>query len=231
MRSRPLPTPKKPPRTRLVREARVPLILEIALDLFARQNYASVTTRDITKACGVNVALIYYYFGNKEGLFRAVIEHAMDKAYRTYAKRTRGTHDPTRDIVEWFRVNLDQFTSLKKMAQICVAYNSSGTKIPNVDALIERIYRDERRLLCACIRRGIASGQFRPVDPVATATFISTQLDGVCFVSMTRPETDVTPILDSARDLVLDYLLRDRKSTAPSGARFETRIRRGRQRV
>ncbi len=218
MRSRSLPKPKKASRTRLVPEARVPLILENALDLFARQNYASVTTRDIAKACGVNVALIYYYFGNKEGLFRAVIQHAMDKAYRTYANRTREMRDPAREIVEWFQVNVDQFTSLKKMAQICVAYNSTGTLIPEVDSLIKKIYRDELRLLGACIRRGIDGGQFRAVDAAATATFISTQLDGVCFVSMTRPETDVTPILASARDLILDYLQRDKRPRASVAA-------------
>ena len=199
---------KKPRRTRLVPEKRVPLILETVLDLFARQNYASVTTRDIAKACRVNVALIYYYFDNKERLFREVIKHAMDKAYRMYATRTRGSRDPAQEIVEWFQVNLDQFTMLKKMAQVCIAYNSSGALIPEVDALIARIYRDEKALLSACIRRGVKSGQFRAVDPSATATFISTQLDGVFFVSMTRPDTDVTPIVRSARDLVLEYLMK-----------------------
>lgn len=193
-------------RVRLVPEARVNLILDKALGLFAGQNYASVTTRDIAAACGVNVALIYYYFKSKDGLFRAVIEHAMQQAYSTYLRRTRDVRDPIQALIEWFQVNLEQFTSLKKMAQILIAYNSTGQEMPEVDALIQKIYQSEMRLLRACIRKGIATGQFRAVDPRATATFVSTHLDGICFVSMTRPKTDIKQLMSAARELILDYL-------------------------
>ena len=193
-------------RVRLVPEARIDLILQESLGLFAGQNYATVTTRDIAAACGVNVALIYYYFKSKDGLFRAVIEHAMQQAYSTYLQRTRGVRDPVQALIEWFQVNLEQFTSLKKMAQILVAYNSTGREMPDVDALIRRIYQSELRLLRACIRKGVTTGQFRRVDPKATATFVSTHLDGICFVSMTRPKTNINPLIIASRDLILNYL-------------------------
>lgn len=195
------------PRVRLVPEDRIDLILDKALGLFAAQNYATVTTRDIAAACGVNVALIYYYFKSKDGLFRAVIEHAMQQAYSTYLRRTRDIRDPVQALIEWFQVNLEQFTSLKNMAQILVAYNSTGQEMSEVDALIRRIYQSELRLLRVCIRKGVATRRFRPVDPKATATFVSTHLDGICFVSMTRPKTDINSLMIAARDLILDYLL------------------------
>jgi TetR/AcrR family transcriptional regulator, upper aerobic nicotinate degradation pathway regulator len=188
----------------------VQLILDSALDLFARENYASVTTRDIAAACGVNVALIYYYFKNKDGLFRAVIKHAIDHAYSTYRSRTRDIRDPVQGLVEWFQVNLDQFTQLKKMAQICVAYNSAGRKTPEVDALIKDIYVREQRLLFNCVKLGVASGDFRKVDPKDAATFISNHLDGLCFVSMTRPKTDMKPLMTLAQDVILQYLVASR---------------------
>jgi AcrR family transcriptional regulator len=197
-------------RTRLVPEARVQLILDSALDLFARQNYSSVTTRDIAAACGVNVALIYYYFKNKDGLFRAVIKHAIDQAYSTYRSRTRDIRDPVQALLQWFQVNLDQFTQLKKMAQICVAYNSAGQNTPEVDALIKGIYVREQRLLFNCVKLGVASGVFRPVDPKHAATFISNHLDGLCFVSMTRPKTDIKPLMTLAQGVILQYLLASR---------------------
>ncbi len=49
-------------------------ILETALDLFAAQGYEGASTRQIAEGAGVNLPAIQYYFGNKEGLYRAVIE-------------------------------------------------------------------------------------------------------------------------------------------------------------
>jgi len=54
-------------------DARVKILKEAAR-LFAQGGFAATSTREIAKATGLNVSLISYYFGGKEGLYRAVIE-------------------------------------------------------------------------------------------------------------------------------------------------------------
>jgi AcrR family transcriptional regulator len=49
-------------------------LLDAALALFAEQGFAKTSTREIAQAAQVNVASISYYFGDKEGLYRAVFE-------------------------------------------------------------------------------------------------------------------------------------------------------------
>lgn len=49
-------------------------ILRAAADVFGRQGYHGASVRRIAAAAGVNEALIYYYFRNKEALLDAVIE-------------------------------------------------------------------------------------------------------------------------------------------------------------
>jgi AcrR family transcriptional regulator len=48
-------------------------ILEAALHLFAAHGYEGTSTRQIAERAGVNLPAIQYYFGNKEGLYRAII--------------------------------------------------------------------------------------------------------------------------------------------------------------
>ena len=48
-------------------------ILDAAEPLFARQGFAATTIKQIGAAAGVNPALIYYYFGSKEELYRALL--------------------------------------------------------------------------------------------------------------------------------------------------------------
>ncbi len=50
-------------------------ILETALEIFAAEGYEGASTRHLAERAGVNLPAIQYYFGSKEGLYRAVIEH------------------------------------------------------------------------------------------------------------------------------------------------------------
>ena len=58
------------------RETRARL-LEQARTLFAAQGFRHVTVREICRAANANVAAINYHFGDKQGLYRMLIDEAM----------------------------------------------------------------------------------------------------------------------------------------------------------
>lgn len=53
-------------------------LLEAGLRLFAIHGFESVSTRQLTKESGTNIAAINYHFGGKEGLYRAVLEQLVE---------------------------------------------------------------------------------------------------------------------------------------------------------
>lgn len=48
-------------------------LLEKSMSVFAQKGYAEASVRDIADAANVNVSAIKYYFGNKRGLYEAVL--------------------------------------------------------------------------------------------------------------------------------------------------------------
>lgn len=54
-------------------------ILETALEIFATEGYEGASTRHLAERAGVNLPAIQYYFGSKEGLYRAVIEQIVQR--------------------------------------------------------------------------------------------------------------------------------------------------------
>jgi len=48
-------------------------LLQEAMRIFADKGFAKASTREICQAAEVNVAAIHYYFGDKAGLYRAVL--------------------------------------------------------------------------------------------------------------------------------------------------------------
>src|SRR4051812_49116377 len=55
-------------------ETRERLILS-ARALFAQKGYEATTVKDLADHAAVNVSLVSYHFGGKEGLYRSVIEN------------------------------------------------------------------------------------------------------------------------------------------------------------
>lgn len=61
------------PETQQANEAELKL-LQSALDLFSEKGYEGTSIREIIEAAGVTRPVLYYYFENKEDLFRRVFE-------------------------------------------------------------------------------------------------------------------------------------------------------------
>lgn len=54
-------------------------LLDAAEALFSERGFGGVSTREIVERAGANIAAIKYHFGSKEGLYRAVLQRAMNK--------------------------------------------------------------------------------------------------------------------------------------------------------
>jgi AcrR family transcriptional regulator len=52
-------------------------LLDAARDLFLKYGYRAVSSRQVAAAAGANPAMIHYYFGNKHGLYKAMLEQAI----------------------------------------------------------------------------------------------------------------------------------------------------------
>jgi AcrR family transcriptional regulator len=75
------------PRVRRDAENTVEKVVDVATRLFAEKGYDGVSTKEICREAGVNVAAIHYHFESKENLYLAVMERfggaAFDAAIRT----------------------------------------------------------------------------------------------------------------------------------------------------
>ena len=58
-------------------------ILEVALNLFAKDGYEGTSTSKIAKDAGVSEGLIFKHFKNKEGLLKALIEEGEKIIFKT----------------------------------------------------------------------------------------------------------------------------------------------------
>ncbi|KQY86043.1 MULTISPECIES: TetR/AcrR family transcriptional regulator [Roseateles] len=75
------------------------LLLSAATRLFAEQGVAQTTTREICAAAGLNAGAIHYHFGDKDGLYRAVVAGPLEAMKAELA----GFDDPALPLREMLR--------------------------------------------------------------------------------------------------------------------------------
>ncbi len=151
-------------------------LLEEAQKLFALKGLFGVSVREIAKSAGVNAAMISYYFGGKERLYREILHHAMELV----EKHTQGLYDErlsprqritcyVRGIIHLHRAN----PYCAKMLLHEIQHPSSSLR-EMVFPGISRMAVEMRQVL----REGQNSGEFRrDVPPHLGAYFVASMVN------------------------------------------------------
>lgn len=133
-----------------------------AEQLFAARGYDGTVVRDIAKAAGVNAAMIHYYFGSKEGLYRAILEGAASKV-RSLLVETASGHDSTREKLAHF---VDAYAayilSHPNLARILYREMLTGGK--HIFQIAQKYAVTNYTILRDTIQEGIRRGELRTVD-------------------------------------------------------------------
>jgi AcrR family transcriptional regulator len=139
-------------------------LTRIAIDLFAKKGFSVTTMRDIANTAKVNVALIYYYFKDKEDILYHIIE--------------RSTHNLTVILREIQLAEADPFECLKKMIIRQVLYSSQSwkeTKVITIDAEhlhgkhksdCKKLQREVYDIYMAQLQRMKVAGYLGEINPV-----------------------------------------------------------------
>ena len=168
------PTPLKAPN-----EGSSFRVLQAAIDLFAEKGYASTSVREIVALAGVTKPVLYYYFENKEGLLRAILDRAAawQEALVSQVLGASGTAEQKLD--ELFTLiyrGIMEEKNLFKFIHNLVFGPPQGT--PPYD--LNRFHRIMKQAIETIYRDGLAGNEMRRANPEEVAYLIMGLAD-FCF--------------------------------------------------
>jgi TetR/AcrR family transcriptional regulator len=140
-------------------------ILDASVGVFAQHGLKGATTRLIGKAAGVNSALIYYYFENKEMLFGEVVRLVLGEFLSLLEGRRlplAGSRPRIQFLVDGF---FEYFISHPDRARLMTRVLAFHGKL--TAEAIQIFAREQRRLVpLEVIADGVKRGELRPVSPI-----------------------------------------------------------------
>lgn len=160
-----MPDPSDPRRlTAQGRERRVQLI-EAAGELFAERGYDDTRIVDIVERAGVAKGLFYWYFENKEALFRDLVEQNRLQLRRTQA----GAIDPEAEPLRRIRQGAE--ASVLYMAKHARLFSliEVETRSVQMGDVLRRGTEEHARDVAAIVAEGIDDGTVRDEDPLLLA--------------------------------------------------------------
>lgn len=178
----------------------------VALDLFAAHGYGQVTIKDIGVAAGVNTAMIYYYFENKESLCRAALKETASEVFVIFQQAIDKVDDPKEKIHCWLETHIEMMEPMRKMVKVSLDLKIDSSKGIGVDEAIGHFYELEKETLIEFINLGAKNGDFRIVDTDDIRRIISTFLDGAMIRSFIRPDFDLRRTVYAFREMLWRYL-------------------------
>jgi TetR/AcrR family transcriptional regulator len=149
-------------------------ILKAALEEFSHEGVAGARTDQIAHRAGVNKALLYYYFKDKEGLYAAALEQVFSGlSARIMAVLERDNLPPRQRLLNYVEAHFDYIASAPfypRLVQREFMRSAGRTLSPVASRVLERYGKPIYVKLGSVIREGIRSGDFRKVDPEQTVT-------------------------------------------------------------
>src|SRR5260370_31266284 len=90
-------------------DKRLSEILAHATDVFCKKGYEGASMRDLSRASGMSLAGLYYYFESKERLLFLIQEHTFSAVVQKLKTRLAGVSDPEQQLRIFILNHLEYF--------------------------------------------------------------------------------------------------------------------------
>jgi AcrR family transcriptional regulator len=157
----------------LVREQ----IINSAAVLFGRFGYKKTTMDEIAMATGKGKTAIYYYFKNKEDVFKAVIEREAAELEKALNEAIADKTSPEEKLKAYF------YARMRTMLNLSNFYDAMKNEVldhlPFINKIRTEVDNKELTLVKSILEEGVEKGDFEVKDLEMAAITLVTSLKGL----------------------------------------------------
>ena len=188
-------------------------ILRAAVQEISREGLAGARTDAIARSAGVNKALLYYYFKDKDALYSAVLDQVFGGLTAAILDVLSRPLPPREKLQAYVRTHFDYIAGHPLYPRIVqeemMRAGHSGTA--QLERIVKQYFRPLFVKLSGLLKEGMEAGEFRAVNPLQ---FIPSMISVIIFyfnsIPVTRAMRGGDPFaperLEERRSAVLDFI-------------------------
>lgn len=189
--------------------------MEAAQVLFTERGYHACTLEAIADAADVAVRSVYVHFGDKPGLYAALLDQALELDKQYCDQGWNAGDSPVGRLLglaEGYLRFCRDYPDLFRVFRFPPPDAAGAAGLEAARRRVAERVRSEVARMAGALSEAVGSGQVRPVPAEATAAFLWAAWDGVlvCSIQPDRMGLDdsaFAAVLDQARDVLATGLL------------------------
>ena len=190
-------------------------ILDAAIKVIARRGVRGLRVEQVASEAKVAVSLLYYYFDNRNGLVRATLEHANERAATTVRTGESGRVSGREKAEASLLAELDDGDHVRDTSVVWGEVLASAVFEPELRDQLREASETWSRLVAGAIEEGLQDGSIGgDVDAKACAERLTALVDGLSarwLAGLTSRER--------ARELLADAIARELSAEPAARAR------------
>jgi AcrR family transcriptional regulator len=188
------------PRWERRKDARPQELLAAALEQFVERGYAATRLEDVAKRAGVSKGTLYLYFANKEELFKAVVRENIVATIGEAEQDAAAFDGPSGELLGALLMKWWTEICATPLGGITKLMLAEGNNFPELALFYnEEVVARGSNLFTRVLERGVARGEFRPVDPqVMTQVLIAPVMMLLMWTHSYMPTCNMPPIAPEA---------------------------------
>lgn len=150
-------------------DARPGEILAAALALFSEKGFSAARMEDVARRAGVSKGVIYLYFPDKVSVLKALVQQAIGGQIALAARMVEQLEGPVSPLLQELAAMFARriaTTDIPFIIKLVIAESRAHPEIGRF--YLENVILQAMPLMERLIARGVASGEFRRVDPALT---------------------------------------------------------------
>ncbi len=157
---------------------------------------------DIARELNYSKASLYYYFQDKESLFKAVIQKEQKEFLRILKEIIARPIPASEQLTEYAVLRHNYFSVFLNLSKL--RQKETVARKSFMHAIISDIRDQEIKLVSGIFSKGLKQAEFRPLDPVKTTLMFMDLVKGLRIISMRNYEASALP--SSPEDELLQQL-------------------------
>jgi TetR/AcrR family transcriptional regulator len=185
-------------------------LLDAATEAFAGKGFSGARVDEIADRAKANKAMIYYHFGSKEGLYKAVLLRRIAGMREAIGAAIADVKDPLTRLRLLYRGLGCAFGATPALPYIVVHEMLGGGT--HMDEEVAGAFKGILDLVRAAVREGVECGSMRPVEPIFVHFMMIAPL---LLFGVSRPFRErVLPVVAPSTDPIIPERFREQLDDA-----------------
>lgn len=182
-------------------------LMDATYRVLTEHGFDGLTTQRVADAAGCSQSLVHYHYDTKEDLVVAFLDWVHDEEAAWLAELEPGSAEARlRRFVDG-QLSIPRDDEHARFNVAFIELGAAAARNERYRAALTAYVEQLQEALAGILRDGIEAGEFRDVNPEATARFLRYALDGTVHAALTLDEPDAKAQIDTAVRAYLDRVV------------------------